>query len=244
MASGIAARSGIQGTKLGRPAPALAAVADAGKKTTHRKAHSTPSITIPGRPKPKEEWYRGCPPWGHGGDPQATLLKDRIDRPPHPRLFTATQFLKLRWPGVVSRKALPMARWSRRDRQVAFRHEGMGATLEGYLIGLDVGASEPCNCGGKGGYDWHLWIAPSYKSSRKAAIITETTPRVRAREKDFPWKTLAVLAAEAKKVRVTGWIFLDNDHQLHETDRRTLWEIHPITRVDVFDKHGWRKVAG
>lgn len=138
-----------------------------------------------------------------------------------------------------------MARWSRATRQKAFRYEGMAATLEGYLIAFDrLGPAEPCNCGGKAGYDWHFWIGESYQASRKSSIIAEATPRVRARERGFDWKRFATLAGVAKKVRLTGWIFLDNDHHLDDSDRATLWEIHPITRVDVQGKHGWTKVAG
>lgn len=228
-----------------RPVPAIAAATDARRKQGTKKRPSQPSIVIPGRPRPEEEWYKGCPPWGHGGDVEADLLRNRIDRPAHPPFFTAAQFLRLRWPAVVSRKTLPMSQWSRADRKAAFRYEGMPATLEGYLIAFDrLGPSEPCNCGGRAGYDWHLWIGPSYQSSRKAGIITEVTPRVRAREKNFTWQSLATLAGQAKKIRVTGWVFLDNDHQLHESDRGTLWEIHPVTRIEARGKHGWTKVAG
>lgn len=228
-----------------RPVPAIAAGTGAGKKQGTKKRPSQPSIVIPGRPKPEEEWYKGCPPWGHGGDVEADLLRSRIDQPAHPRLFTTAQFLRLRWPAAVSRKTIPMSHWSSRDRKAAFRYEGMPATLEGYLIAFDrLGPTEPCNCGRKAGYDWHLWIGPSYQSSRKAGIITEVTPRVRAREKNFTWQSLATLAGQAKKIRVTGWVFLDNDHQLHESDRATLWEIHPITRIETLGKHGWTKVAG
>jgi hypothetical protein len=237
--------SEVGGLPSGRPATALAAGTHAKKKPARKKATPTPSISIPGRPKPQEEWYKGCPPWGHSGDVEADLLRNRIDRPAHPHLFTAKQFLHLPWPAIVSRKTIPMAKWSRRDRQAAFRYEGMPATLEGYLIVFDrLGPSEPCNCQGKAGYDWHLWIGTSFQSSRKSGIITEVTPRVRAREKNFKWQTLATLAGAAKKVRVTGWIFLDNDHQLRESDRATLWEVHPITTIQVLGKHGWTKVAG
>lgn len=208
-----------------------------------RKSH--PSISIPGRPKPREESYKGCPPWGHAGDPMTNLLKNRIDIAKHPHAFTAKQFLQLPWPRILSRKGLPMEKWTRAEKHQAFRYEGMAASVEGYLVAFNrLGPSEPCNCFGKGGYDWHFWIATTYRASRRASIIAEATPRVRARENGFNWKTFATLAGKASKVRVTGWIFLDNDHKLGETDRATLWEIHPITRIDVRTKHGWKRVAG
>jgi hypothetical protein len=217
------------------------------KHDPRSRSHSSPhpSIVIPGRPKPREEWYKGCPPWGHGGDVEADLLRNRIDPATHLHSFTAEQFLRLHWPGVVSRQRIYMAQWSRTDRQQAFRYEGMAASLTGYLIAFDrLGPSEPCNCLGKAGYDWHFWIAPSFKDSRKQAIIAEATPRIRARERGFSWQKFATLAGQTKKVRLIGWVFLDNDHRLDDSDRATLWEIHPVTRVQVQGKHGWVTVAG
>jgi hypothetical protein len=227
-----------------RSAGAVPVAVAAGHHDKKRRKHH-PTISIPGRPKPKEEWYKHCPPWGHGGDAEVDLLKDRIDRATHPHTYSAAQFLRLPWPKAVTRKALPMDHWSRAERHKAFRYEGMAARLVGYLVAFDrLGPPESCNCGGKAGHDWHLWIGKSYKSSRAASIITEATPRVRAREKGFNWKAFATIAGKARKVRVTGWVFLDNDHKLGETDRSTLWEIHPITALDVQGKHGWRRVAG
>jgi hypothetical protein len=180
-----------------------------------------------------------------GGDTNANLLKNRIDAPAHTRDFSVHQFLHLSWPGDVSQETTPMARWTKRQRQQIFRYEGMGAGLVGYLVSFDhTGPAEPTNCMGRAGSDWHLWIATKPHASRKSSVITEATPRVRAREGHFDWKTLTALSKRSAKVRVTGWIFFDNDHPVRESDRSTLWEIHPITRVDVWRKGHWIKVAG
>ena len=38
-----------------------------------------------------------------------------------------------------------------------------------------------------------------------------------------------------KPVRVSGWLMLDPDHRNHLGKfRNTLWEIHPITKFEVF----------
>jgi hypothetical protein len=210
-----------------------------------RRHTGHPSITIPGRPKPKEETYHGCPPWGHGGDPLESLLKNRIDRATHPRTFTVSQFLHLSWPGEISKKGLPMARWSAADRKQVYRYLGMSAALEGYAVSFDhTGPGEPTNCMGKGGFDFHMWVAANPHQGRKQSVITEMTPRVRVREDGFDVKKLARIAERNQKVRLVGWIFFDNDHPLRETDRATLWEIHPVTEVDVWRTSRWVKVAG
>ena len=45
------------------------------------------------------------------------------------------------------------------------------------------------------------------------------------------------------QVRISGWLMLDQEHpeQIGKT-RGTLWEIHPITRIEVKDANGWREL--
>jgi hypothetical protein len=86
-------------------------------------------------------------------------------------------------------------------------------------------------------------------------VITEATPRVRAREHGFSLKTMIQLRRRHARVRVTGWLFLDSGHA-HQIEKKrvTLWEVHPVTRVDVWQtetkgggkshKGHWVKVAG
>jgi hypothetical protein len=41
-------------------------------------------------------------------------------------------------------------------------------------------------------------------------------------------------------VRISGWLLLDPEHRAHLGKyRSTLWEIHPITRIEVFDGKNW-----
>src|SRR5205807_240709 len=100
-------------------------------------------------PKSREETYKSCPPWGRGGDPLVSLLKNRIDRPDHPHHFTAGQFLALHWPGAISQRSLPMEFWTREERRKVYRYEGMAATLTGYAVSFAPhGPPEETNCMG------------------------------------------------------------------------------------------------
>jgi hypothetical protein len=48
-------------------------------------------------------------------------------------------------------------------------------------------------------------------------------------------KVLQAYAGHASRVRITGWLFLDNDHPTDlDRQRATLWEIHPVTRIEVW----------
>jgi len=70
------------------------------------------------------------------------------------------------------------------------------------------------------------------------AIVVETTPRVRPNHK---WTTalLAPYVNKPKQVRVSGWLLYDFQHlDVVGTDRATVWEVHPITRIEVQDGQG------
>jgi len=42
-------------------------------------------------------------------------------------------------------------------------------------------------------------------------------------------------------VRMSGWLMLDPEHQdmINSGLRSTLWEIHPITKIEVFKDGQW-----
>ena len=43
-----------------------------------------------------------------------------------------------------------------------------------------------------------------------------------------------------KPVRISGWLLLDPEHRNHLGKyRSTLWEIHPITRIEVMKDGSW-----
>jgi hypothetical protein len=200
-------------------------------------------VAIPGRPRPREETYRGCPPWGKGGDSVSNLLHNRIDAPRPVRAFTFTQLVHLPVPGAAA--MTPMCHWSRATRAAVYRYEGLGASLTGYIAKVSDGPKEQCNCNGRAGYDWHIRLGRSPHASTGSTIITEATPRVRDREHGFSKHVLDLYRTKGWKVRIEGWLFLDNDHPTDlDRDRATLWEIHPVTRIDVWHRGHWKKIAG
>jgi len=43
-----------------------------------------------------------------------------------------------------------------------------------------------------------------------------------------------------RPVRISGWTLLDPEHRNHLNHyRSTLWEIHPITKIEVWDGTTW-----
>src|SRR5262249_14422203 len=67
------------------------------------------------------------------------------------------------------------------------------------------------------------------------ALVIETTPRVRANHPGWTVNKLTPWLDSTDQVRISGWLMLDPQHadQVGQF-RGTIWEIHPITRIEVW----------
>jgi hypothetical protein len=63
---------------------------------------------------------------------------------------------------------------------------------------------------------------------------------VRAKHANWRTDVLGQIAKKDVRVRVSGWLMLDPEHpdQVGKT-RATIWEIHPVMRVDVQQNGKW-----
>jgi len=182
-----------------------------------------------------EETYQGCPPGGDGGDTQLNLHKNRIDVPGAYETRTVADMLSLPVPnGVV---LLARESWLPGDAATVARDEGRAVEVEGYILKVRHEGPETPNCHDSPARDYHVWLGASPMDSRASAVIVELAPRVVARNPGWGSET-AILRLTGKHVRIGGWTMLDQEHpeQLQQT-RGTLWEIHPVTRIDV-DQNG------
>jgi len=178
-----------------------------------------------------EETYQGCPPGGDGGDTQLNLHKNRIDAPGAYETRTVGDMLAL----PVSNGVVMLAResWLPGDAATVARDEGRAVEVEGYILKVRHEGPETPNCHDPSARDYHVWLGASPTDSRANAVIVELAPRVVARNPGWGSET-AILRLTGKHVRISGWTMLDQEHpeQLQQT-RGTLWEIHPVTRIDV-----------
>lgn len=182
---------------------------------------------------PVEETYRGCPPRGWGGDPDLNLHKNRIDVPTHMRPMTMSQFLQLTWPRRLVDRHIAIDRWPAHVRRHILALENTGVSLTGYIVLLAPGLPEATNCYGLAGFDQHVFIARSPNLTVRDAVITETTPRMRALLGGFDG-AIDRAYRQNLPVRISGWLMLDTDHpEAVGVLRATLWEIHPITQIEV-----------
>jgi hypothetical protein len=198
-------------------------------------------------PKPKvhaEEW-EGCAVAGDGGDPALNRLKNRTDSAHTYYPTSAGEIITL--PKPVTKKTL-RSKWTAPAKAVQRRYEGIPVQAEGYLAvqgkiyGVREEGAESPNCHGADPteHDWHIWFVDEKSDARSRGIVVETTPRVRDLHPGWELDTLKGIAKKHEMVRISGWLLYDQEHpeQIGKT-RGTLWEIHPVMRIEVKRSGQW-----
>jgi hypothetical protein len=149
------------------------------------------------------------------------------------------------------------------------KYENQIVSLTGWLVLAYAGPPETTNCGDATFHDLHLEIFenPSDHAPQvgdPTPIISEVTPRTEQRlYRDgiriqslagfFRLRDVSYQATtqKAKKVRVTGYLLWDDDHNgsadvgstvqyfskngFHHPWRSTAWEIHPVMKIEVLE---------
>ena len=215
------------------------------------QSHSQPSNTgnVPGgpgllpelasKPQPVGTTFKGCPPEGRGGDPVLNWLKNRVDDGAYyPVAFEAVA--QLSWPKTAEYRRRD--EWSSADTMTISHYEGVPLMVEGYLAEVTEQGPEACNCYSQNHdmRDFHLWLTGRPTQDRSQSIIVEVTPRLRAVHSAWQLENLRNLARDQVPVRISGWLMFDPDHpDLLGKTRGTLWELHPVMRIEVQQQGGW-----
>jgi uncharacterized protein YraI len=199
--------------------------------------------------------FSDCGPVGQGGDTITDRRKNRTDEAPgyHPVTFDA--ILALPYP----KNHLPQrTSWPSSDLAVLAPYEGIPVTVTAFIAkqrGLIVeaapysrnGEATNCHATDTTGVDWHVTLVKQPDDPKSTGIVVETTPRVRAHGHPWTPDMLAPTIAAGDSVRVSGWLLYDPEHFAQTTNydparpsaantvRATLWEVHPVTRIEVFD---------
>jgi hypothetical protein len=143
-------------------------------------------------------------------------------------------------------------------------------SLTGYLVLAYPGPAETCNCGNVDFHDWHLEVfeqSPGHppQPGDPTPLICEITPRtqnaiyhegIRIQELAAffrrPDVTYESTGHKAQKVRLTGYLLWDDEHnddtkdvgttirsiarnRYHNPWRATAWEIHPVIKIERLD---------
>jgi len=188
--------------------------------------------------------FHGCPPVGDvdqpagaHSDPFLNALKNR-DLPPDTFVSrTVTQLINDA-PAAASAGRKHRSDWTAAQRASVAAKEKTGIQIIGILLQEKREGKETCNCHDPQRVDYHLWLAESEDVSRAESVVVEISPRLL--ETHPNWPDLVQQAIDGGVVvRVSGWRTWDQDHpeQLGKT-RGTLWEIHPIHKIEVQDDNG------
>lgn len=176
-----------------------------------------------------------CPPQGDAKQALARQLnpyKNREDAPPVEKINPAATLAAVLAPGA------DLQRWSREE----------GAIFEGVVVGVKAGGIESVNCHARDlpHRDTHIELALDPSASPAQRVIVEVTPRWREKMAVIAdWSTSALKRQLlGHRVRIIGWLFDDLEHipQAENSNpggagnwRATVWEIHPITGIQVLD---------
>ena len=202
-----------------------------------------------------------CPAGGVGGDTITNRWKNRTD--------SAATYHEVPWSAIATldfprnRKSHRTDPWPAADLAVLARYEGIPISVVGFLSGVKVeipgraagvvGKGESTNCGENTAarVDWHMYLTKGPHQSHALSVVVETTPRVRPHHPAWSDAKVVALATAGDTVRVSGWLMFDPEHwsQMWQYGspadttgtkaRITLWEIHPVTRIEVRRNGVW-----
>lgn len=199
------------------------------------------------KPEPVSKTYtsggKSCGPGGSGGDTATNRRKNRVDIPAayHDVTFDAITGLPAPDPAPKSR-----LKWSDEQLAVIRPYEGVAVRVVGHLAAIkpqNHGSGESTNCywTTAAETDWHVALVKKEGHGEEKAIVVETTPRVRRAHAKWTKGRLDPWVDSDAPVRISGWLMYDPQHKNHMGRyRMTLWEIHPITKMEVFKDGTWR----
>jgi hypothetical protein len=180
---------------------------------------------------------------GSRADPDLNAQKNRTEVPGN---FTPTHFddfAEFEVPDGVSKRH--RSTWPEATRSAVLAQEAQARRLTGFLIAQKLEGPESCNCHGEDqrARDIHLWLANSQGGTKVKAIVVEVAPRVRAMHSTWTLQKLRQLVQAKTRVRISGWVLLDEEHpEQVGGSRHTLWELHPIMRIEVRVGNRWREL--
>ena len=179
-----------------------------------------------------------CGPFGSGKDPDkgTNVRKNRTDIPSSYHLVTWKALAEIPFP-----RPAPKNRDKFQPEMLApiAKLEGAPVTAVGYIAAIKPQKSnkEACNCAmtGEDATDWHIALVEKPGDGEKTSVVVEPTPRIKTKHEKWTTKNLQPWLNADMPVRISGWLLFDPSHANHLGKfRSTLWEIHPITKIEVW----------
>lgn len=200
------------------------------------------------KPAPNKTTFHGidgdCPWNGDDGDRDTFVRKNRSDVPAAYHDVQWTTIHDLAFP-----KDKPLRKnWTPEHLADIAQFEGVPIRTVGYIVAVkpQAGNEEGTNCrfSKVSETDIHIALVGEAGDGERNSVVIETTPRLLKLHPKWTKTTLAQYLNQDIPVRVSGWLMLDPDHRAHLNKyRHTLWEIHPITAIEVLDGAQWKAIG-
>lgn len=201
------------------------------------------------KPAPKKTTFAGpegtCPWNGNDSDPDTFVRKNRSDEPDDAKVHDVA------WSAIHDLpfpKDKPLrVNWSKENLTEIAKYEGVAVRTVGFIVAIKPqnGHGEGTNCGFSlaADTDTHIALVGEEGDAEKNSVVIEFTPRFLKAHPNWNKKVLSKFEDNGIPVRITGWLMLDPDHRNHlNRFRFTLWEIHPITRIEALQNGQWLDV--
>lgn len=179
-----------------------------------------------------------CGPTGSGAnrDKGTNIRKNRTDIPDSYHLVTWKAIADIPYPRPAPKNR---DKFTPEMLEPIAKLEGAAVQTVGYVVAIkpQKSSSESCNCGWKGedGTDWHIALVEHPGDGEATSIVIEPTPRLKIKRPKWTKKNLEPWLNSDMPVRISGWLLFDPSHANHLGKfRSTLWEIHPITKIEVW----------
>jgi hypothetical protein len=197
------------------------------------------------KPTPVTDTFKSgtktCGPTGSAPGNETNRLKNRVDVP--------SSYYKVQFEGFFKLPDLHVPKdrsnWKQDDAVKIAKFEGVPISMTGYLVAIKPqvgGSGETTNCKWTqySETDWHMALVEEPGQGEKLAIVVETTPRIRNKHKKWTEANLKPWLDSDLPVRISGWLMFDPEHRNHMGRyRKSMWEIHPITKIEVWKNGKW-----
>jgi hypothetical protein len=135
-------------------------------------------------------------------------------------------------------------KWTADALEEVRQWEDKGASVQGHIADFRQEGLEGCNCRNQDHRDYHVWVVPRVSDDRASGMVVEISPRLLDKHPGWTEDALQNLIDTHAMVRISGWLTWDQEHpeQVGKT-RGTLWEIHPIHKIEFLDENNrWKSL--
>ena len=199
--------------------------------------------------EPNKSTFHGvdgdCPWNGDNSDPDTFVRKDRSDTAESDGI----EYHDVKWEAIAGLQypvAKPLRKnWTADQLAEIKPYEGIAVRTVGYIVAYkpqNRGSGEGTNCHftAASETDTHMALVQGEGDAEKTSVVIEFTPRFLKGHPNWNKQKLSDWINSDKPVRISGWLMLDPDHRNHlNRFRSTLWEIHPITKIEVWENNEW-----